>query len=233
MAPASTATGIRCRQAARVPALAGPRSRHDHSLSVPTCRGSSQSSRRNALACPACTPPAHTSIVSRISVQAVPKADEPTGRLELSGLEGDMSLSHRARRWALTAAVAVGMVVAGSTAASASSNSSANTRSRSASSSKLVEAVITAFTGPGILHRRRAFGGGLSGRLRDQQGRRCPRARLLGDDRRHARRPCRRAASGRAVPRLREQCRRRLRYRRRDRQPVATADQRAQAHDDF
>ncbi len=59
-----------------------------------------------------------------------------------------MSLSHRAGRWALTAAVAVGMVVAGSTAASASSNSSANTRSRSASSSKLVEAVITAFTGP-------------------------------------------------------------------------------------
>jgi ABC-type branched-subunit amino acid transport system substrate-binding protein len=59
-----------------------------------------------------------------------------------------MSLSHRARRWAFTAAVAAGMVVASSTAASATSNSSANTRSRSANGSKLVEAVITAFTGP-------------------------------------------------------------------------------------
>ena len=59
------------------------------------------------------------------------------------------SLSHHARRWVLVSAVVAGMVVAGSTAASASSNSSKNVRSGTAkSSSKLVEAVVTVYTGP-------------------------------------------------------------------------------------
>ncbi len=60
-----------------------------------------------------------------------------------------MSLSHHARRWVLVSVLAAGLIVASSTAASASSNSSANVRGKTGkSSSKLVEAVITAFTGP-------------------------------------------------------------------------------------
>lgn len=59
-----------------------------------------------------------------------------------------MPLSQRARRSALAAAVFASMVVTGSTAASATSISSVNARSSSAQGSKLVEAVVTAFTGP-------------------------------------------------------------------------------------
>ncbi len=59
-----------------------------------------------------------------------------------------MSLSHRATRWVLAAAVVTALMVAGSTAGAATSNSSANTRSRTSNNSKLVEAVVTAFTGP-------------------------------------------------------------------------------------